>query len=194
MYNDYLMHYGRLGMKWGQHIFGRKRSNGTKRTKTQKPQKLSLRKRRALMRLQEEQNRAMARRKEILSSPTKLYKHRNEFTEKEIRDAINKFKWEKELRDLSQNEVSKGQKFIDRVIKVEGKVANLLNTTKTLNKATGGLLFGYVDKQLKNNDVYKSVKGEIDNILKDVKDKEIFETARREAAKEVAKEKLKNKK
>ena len=44
-----------------------------------------------------------AYRAKILSNPTKLYKHRNEFNEDEIRKAMKTFHMDEELRNLSSN-------------------------------------------------------------------------------------------
>lgn len=56
------------------------------------------------------------KRQTILSSPTQLYKHRNEFTKEEIDDAIKRFDVEKKLRDLSSNELNIGKRYLDTLI------------------------------------------------------------------------------
>lgn len=189
MYEEYLMHYGRLGMRWGQHIFGKDRSSGTRRAKRQ-----ARKQKRANAMAVRRKLEADIRRQKILSNPKLLYKHRNEFSEKELKDAINRLNFESQLRQLSSSQVSKGERFINGFIKTTNTATKVITTTKGLNKATGGVLFGFVNDQLKNNEYYRKVKTEVDKILKEVEIKDINAAAAKEAAKEVAKERLKNQK
>lgn len=153
MYEEYLMHYGRLGMKWGQHIFGRDRSSSSRKKSSENAKNA---------------NKMASRKKKILSSPRLLYRHRNEFTKQEIDEAIKKIQWERQLKQLSDSQVSKGERFIDGYVKWTAKTSKVINTTKALNKATGGVLFGAVDKKLRTNPTYANIKKQIDEILKEV--------------------------
>lgn len=88
----YLAHYGILGMKWGR------RKN---RTPEQiKKQKKTNKKRRA----------------NILKSPTKLYKHRKEFSDKEIDKALQRYKREQTLRNYSREKLSYGSDIAKRIL------------------------------------------------------------------------------
>lgn len=89
---NYLAHYGILGMKWGR------RKN---RTPEQiKKYKKANKKRRA----------------NILKSPTKLYKHRNEFSDKEIDKALQRYKREQTLRNYSREKLSYGSDMAKRIL------------------------------------------------------------------------------
>lgn len=71
------------------------------------------------------------RRQEILRSPTQLYKHRNEFTQEEIDSAMKRMKWERELRQLSRDEMSRGKTYVDVFIgygKTMSEAYNLYNS------------------------------------------------------------------
>lgn len=92
--NDELYHYGRLGMKWGQSIFGRKSSGGGKGNnrknvkkvkKHQKPQK---------------------------QKPKTL----SELSDSELRERISRLELERRYRDLSPKKVSAGKAFLDKFV------------------------------------------------------------------------------
>lgn len=85
MYEDYLMHYGVKGMKWGV----RKADSGI---------------------------RAKRKKEKILKSPRKLKKHQNEYTQKEVEDAIKNIERDQRLDTLQQNKISKGKKYADTIL------------------------------------------------------------------------------
>lgn len=82
-----LMHFGVLGMKWGR----RKMSSVSdgERAAAKKAK----------------------RKEQILKSPTKLYLNRKKFSQEDIDKAMKKFKWERELRSLSVDEIATGSKY-----------------------------------------------------------------------------------
>ena len=60
--------------------------------------------------------RAATRREKILRSPTKLYRHRDEFTQEEIDTAMKRMKWERELRGLSRDTIGSGAQVAQAVL------------------------------------------------------------------------------
>lgn len=56
------------------------------------------------------------RRRDILNDPAKLYKHRREFSQEEINNALKQFEWEKKLNDLSVSKLEAGRKKADAVL------------------------------------------------------------------------------
>lgn len=166
MYEEYLMHYGRLGMKWGQHIFGKDRSSGTRRAK-----RISRKQKRANAMAVRRKLEAERRKEKILSNPKLLYKHRKSFSQKEIKDAISRIRAEQELKSLSTSVLSKGEKFVNGFNKAVSTTSKTINTMKGLNKATGGVLFKWVDNELKSNDMYKTIKEQIEPFMTKPEDK-----------------------
>lgn len=63
----------------------------------------------------EEKNRA-AQREKILRNPKLLYKHRSQFTDQEIKDALKHFDVEKQLRNVSKNEMRRGKEIADIIL------------------------------------------------------------------------------
>ncbi len=137
-------HYGRKGMKWYQSIYGskdkkssgssgRKQSTSSKSkarmTELAKKQKAKeIKKQEAEKRSAERKAQAAAkRREEILRNPSKLYKHRREFTQDEINAAIRTFEWEKKLSDLSAARRKAGEEQIKSMVNYSINAINLYN-------------------------------------------------------------------
>lgn len=77
---------------------------------------------------EKEAAKAEERRKKILASPTKLYKHRKEFTYDEIKKAMDTFKWEKELNGYSKDELQRGADFLKTLNTTMSNAINVYNT------------------------------------------------------------------
>lgn len=71
------------------------------------------------------------RKKKVLDSrsPKELYDNADLFTTKELQDAYNRLVLEKNIKNLSPKEVSKGQKMIDRYVNTADTIAKILNST-----------------------------------------------------------------
>lgn len=138
-------HYGRKGMKWYQSIYGSKdkKSSGSLRGKKLTPSskakarmaELSKKQKEKETKKQETEKRsaerkaqaAAKRREEILRNPSKLYKHRREFTQDEINAAIRTFEWEKKLSDLSAARRKAGEEQIKSMVNYSINAINLYN-------------------------------------------------------------------
>lgn len=152
-YRDSLEHYGRKGMKWYEHIFGKEQSHAkysksssgsssnkkaTKDAKREEKRQAKAEKKEADAKKKAEIAAAKKEeeRKKILSKPSKLYKHRNEFTYEEIQDALKKFKWEQELSTYAKNQTSDIQRFMDTGAKFVQSMFNItVNSINLYNQA-----------------------------------------------------------
>lgn len=171
-YRDSLEHYGRKGMEWYKHKFGRYQNGGkyadgrtstksgskskasdvakkkASQQKAKADKKAAQEKAKAEKKATQEKERAEkeakkkeARRKDILSNPTKLYKHRKEFTYDEIKKAMETFEWEKRLNTYSSERLKSGAEFIKTMTTYVNNGINLYNSAarilNTMSAAKG---------------------------------------------------------
>lgn len=115
---------------------------------------------------QKETAKKEAKRKEILSSPSSLYKHRNEFTYDEIKEAMKKFDWEKQLR----------QHAVDRDRQLKDRIDNGVEYINILRKGTENAIKVYnnaarIANTMYGDDTWKVIKDLPKEDKKDDKDK-----------------------
>lgn len=81
--------------------------------------------------------RAEQRRRDILNSPRKLYKHRREFTKAEIDEAMKQFKWEEELSNYSTRKIENGSNFVKHLMNYTTNAIGLYNNAaRIINSVT----------------------------------------------------------
>lgn len=149
-YRDSLEHYGVPGMKWGVRkdrgssgsgTSGRKKSVSKTRAATRREEREKVRAAKkaseAKKKAETELAKKEAQRKKILRDPRQLYKHRDEFTYDEIRDAMKRFDWEKQLNGYSQSQVAQGAKFVGDLFNLANNSINLYNAAARIANSVG---------------------------------------------------------
>lgn len=138
--DECLEHYGRKGMKWYQSIYGSKDKGSSSGSRPKKPQnswqkmaaersetRAKKKSERDAQKVEREKKRQIERRERILKNPTKLYKHRYEFTQDEINSALKQFEWEKKLNEYSVNQLERGKKYLDVAFNTVNSSINIYN-------------------------------------------------------------------
>ena len=97
-YPDELYHYGRLGMKWGKHIFGKDKRGSSKRRSGS----------------DDESSNSQTSSK---TSTTPKKKSLSEMTDEEINQAIARKQLENRYKELYPPTVSKGKQFLNKTMK-----------------------------------------------------------------------------
>lgn len=201
-YREALEHHGVKNMRWYHHIFGKEQKHAkyyrgssnssdkkkavdvkakAKAEKKAADAKAKAEKKAADDKVKAEKKAAKAeeKRREILKSPTKLYKNRDQFTVDEIKAAIDRFKWESELQNYSKKTMENGANFIKAMndtlsngIDLYNSAARIVNTLTTDKKDKPTMPFVMnmpnKDNKDKNKDSSKEFKKMLDEIDKKV--------------------------
>lgn len=140
IHNGELYHYGRKGMKWGQHIFGKiKASISTRRSK--------IKEEREAARKAENERRIMKTPNRKLTVEELKWKAGRLKAEKEVADL------QKQLKETQWDELSKGQKFIRTVGKEVVKPAAINASRQLLQnylQGVGGVKVGKLINEFKD--------------------------------------------
>lgn len=158
--SDELYHYGRVGMKWGQHIYGK-----VKAARTTRKRKAALVKARAAKTAKKVE--AEKRKAELAKGKLSV----NDMTDAELKSAVARLQMEKQYKELysslNPKKVSAGKKFVDNAI-----IPALTESGKTLLRdyttKMGKELLGLNDKPDEINALKKTV--EKLNVQKQYKD------------------------
>lgn len=134
--DDELEHYGRKGMKWYQHIFGKEAAATRKRNKQlKKARKARQKKAEAAKKAAKQEEKKRAQRAKYLSDPGKLYKHRAEFSSEDIEQAMKRFDWEQKVRQNYMNRTTYAATVVGNYIKLAGNVVAGYNTAASVYNA-----------------------------------------------------------
>lgn len=163
-YRDSLEHYGRKGMRWYQHIYGKEQGQAkyaiglsdsskkkTFRERREEASKQKAKDKEAKEKAKAEKKASEAKakaekdaakkekeRQDILKNPTELYKHRDEFTYNEIKEAIKYFDLEKQLYTHSEDRLKRGSNFIKTALEYTNNAINLYNAAARIVNSVSG--------------------------------------------------------
>lgn len=133
-YRNYLQHHGIPGMRWGvrryQNKDGSLTSSGKKHYSSEAKAERKAKKAEA---------KAAKRREKILNNPKLLKKHFNEFSDKEINDALKKFDQMQRLETHTKNrsKVGRVKKAMAATVGTGALIVSGYNTYQSLKKIAG---------------------------------------------------------
>lgn len=127
-YDDELYHYGRLGMKWGQHIFGKSRSTGSsRRSSSRKNNNRVSTNAKIYQQMTNESNATGSKKSKSTkqkNSTKPEEKSVHDMTDDELRKRIDRLRLEQQYRQLVPAKVSLGRRVVNDVIKPATKDAS----------------------------------------------------------------------
>lgn len=116
--NNYLAHHGVLGMKWGQHIFGKIKSSISNHRKASTRKKNLEKARKVKAENKQKQLTTEEKKKAILKSRSaaKLYKNADLFSDEELRSAYNRLQLEANINNLVPKTKSRAQRAVENTL------------------------------------------------------------------------------
>lgn len=156
MYNDYILHYGVKGQKWGirrtpeqlGHKPKKKRSGVKAKLQSLKPGSSTKKKQSASSVEKVPSEKAIAKKsnkdltakereakkQQVLESRSakQLYDNADLFTTQELQNAYNRLNLERSIKNLTPKQVSKGQQYLDKYVKTANNVSAFLKSTNAV--------------------------------------------------------------
>lgn len=131
-YRGYLEHHGIPGMRWGVRRY--QNSDGSLTNAGRKRYGDGIAKSRSERKAAKAQAKAAKRREKILNNPKLLKKHLNEYSDKEINDALKRFDQMSRLENHSRNRSGKVRKALAATVGTGALIVSGYNTAKNLYK------------------------------------------------------------